>query len=949
MWVCSMYTHCTLVCICICVCAFIPDHILTCSSPSLPSPPLLFAGTKVNTAAFEGGRDPFKDAMDTLDDVLQSLAPMPIACAPREDPYASSSDDESAVAKTTRKKRSPSPLTDNTKRAAVKKEVTENGGTFTFSVDDELESPPPSDDEETFMDPLLDFDQQDSSFAFVSGGVSGKKAGTEGKDFSLEDFTSLVQGIAKSTQEKSAAKEEEQKRSKNMKDREREAELERARVKDKQTKEKEAKKKPAQPKEDSPAMVTTEVVFEPSFVKKKHARVAPPPPKKVTPPVSPTTKNEPKATPNSVTMDIERQREQKASPALEAVPKRESTKLASEEKKGGGGGYELPNGSDRRSASVEQTDFFPKDADDEPPYATVDQLVLGSDGTFVAKSDPFDPDYSTIPDLVVLEERPTAYEPPYASILELTTGNSLGTSPTMLPADDEAKSPSPQSGSQSPDVDEVPPLVIEDHPYSRVNKQAKQNKGKASQVSAPTPDAPSFAQVNKEKKDRDGELDDDPPYARVGKPKEKGDPSVDHKVDPPYAQVKKQKQNGDKPVKREDDPPYSQVKAQMEKGAEQPLEQADDPPYTQVKKQKKRDVEQPVEEADDPPYTRVKKQMKRDVEQPVEETNDPPYARVKKQTRHSKEKHTHADTATTSGLPDLADLGEMSATQDIPKSLRSGRDRRAKSPTSPPSGQSPEGVAAKPTSPVRKAPPLPAARNAGSGDDENPYSEISELILPLSQLGIQANASNSPKEEKAESFRLGTFTDSASASIERGKQFPRPTLPSEPEKRQQSSPHAVPSRQAPPVPKQHQTVAKTQSVGLSIAKQPKRFWKRLSVGDKGSKDDDGQVMLKGFQSHSDKPPAAIPETPQNTDSSKTATSADSEAPSVPPYRPSSPDTFPLSNRKGYVAQQQEGKALQPSSASDVKLKKKGGSGTGLTSQQLKAMRRLSIQGQSVSL
>ena len=139
-------------------------------------------------------------------------------------------------------------------------------------------------------------------------------------------------------------------------------------------------------------------------------------------------------------------------------------------------------------------------------------------------------------------------------------------------------------------------------------------------------------------------------------------------------------------------------------------------------------------------------------------------------------------------------------------------------------------------------------------------------------------------------------------------------------------------------------------VEQSIAKQPKRFWKRLSIGDKSGKGDNDQVMLKGFQSHSEKPPSSIPEAvQQDPSSSKAATHLDSEAPAVPPYKPSSPDSFPLSNQKGYVAQQQEGKAPQSGSASNVELVKKGGGGTGLTSQQLKAMRRLSIQGQSVSL
>ena len=899
--------------------------------------------------------------MDTLDDVLQSLGPMPIAQAPREDPYGSSSDDESAAARKTRKKRSPSPLTDNTKRAVVKKEATDNGGTFTFSVDDELESPPPSDDEEAFMDPLLDFDQQDSSFALVSGASSGKVAGTEVKDFTLEDFTSLVQGIAKSTQEKMAAKEREQARLKGTKGREGGTEFGREKVKDRPIKE----MGPAQPKKDPPELVATEAVFEPSFVKKKHARIAPPPPKKVTSLVSPTTKNELKSTPTSVTVDSVVW-ERKASPPLETLPKGDHPKLVSEEKKGGGGGYELPNGNEHGNTSVEQTDSSPTDADNEPPYATVDQLMLGSDGAFVTKRDTFDPNYSTIPDLVVMEERPAVQEPPYASILELTAGTSLGTSPTMLPSDDGTRSPSPRSGSQSPDVDEIPPQTLDDHPYSRVIKGTKQYKKKSSQVSAHTHEDPSLAQVKEGRKERG----DDPPYARVRKLKETGNQLVDPKDDPPYARVKKQKRKDDKSLqhaadhpntgvtaqtewgaepslhKQDEDPPYARIKKQKQSGS-QPMKHEADPPYASVMMLEEEAAEETSEHDDDPPYARIKRQNERDVEQPAEQANDPPYARVKKQMRHSKERHTHADATATGGLQDLADAEESSSSHDVSKPRRDGRGRRAKSPTSPHSSQSPEVMATKPTSPVRKAPPLPPARKTKFGDDENPYSEISELILPLSQLGVQATATSKLKEEQ-EAVGLGTFSDSVSAGIERGRQ--RSSQPTEPAKRQRSPPPSVPTRQAPAVPKQHQAVAKTQSVEQSIAKQPKRFWKRLSIGDKSGKGDNDQVMLKGFQSHSEKPPSSIPEAvQQDPSSSKAATHLDSEAPAVPPYKPSSPDSFPLSNRKGYVAQQQEGKALQSGSASNVELAKKGGGGTGLTSQQLKAMRRLSIQGQSVSL
>ena len=882
--------------------------------------------------------------MDTLDDVLQSLGPMPIAKAPREDPYASSDDDELAATRATRKKRSPSPLTDNNKRAPVRKEAAQNGGTFTFSVDDELESPPPSDDEEAFMDPLLDFEQQDSSFAFVSGGSSGKVAGTQVKDFTLEDFTNLVQGIAKSTQEKMAAKEKEQARIKNTKG---EAESGRAREKDKQLKEKEVKEKPEERKKEPPVMVATEVVFEPSFVKKKHARVAPPPPKKVTPPVSPTTKDDMKATPTSVTMDTVVQR-QKASPPLETVAKRESLNLVREEKNQGKEGWELPDGNERRSASVEQTDFSPRGSDEEPPYATVNQLMLRSEGTFVSKGDALDPNYSTIPDLGMLEERPITYEPPYASILELTGGTSLGTAPTMIPADDEARSLSPRSGSQSPDTDEIPPQVLDDHPYSRVNKGARQHKGK---VSAHAREEPSFAQVKEEK--MESRVDQgDPPYARVHKLKEEDDQLVGLKEDPPYAQVKKQKHYGDQPMKHGLDPLGTGVETQREKHAERAVERHDDPPYARVKKQNRsgnqtmkgtvdppyaavkaqwEEAEQSQEQDDDSPYSRIKELKEMDVEQPMEQSNDPPYAKVKKQSRQGKEKHAHAGATTTHLV-------------EVPKPHHVERRKRTESPTSPSSSQSPEREAAKPISPVRKAPPLPPARKTGFGDDEDPYSEVSELILPLSELGIQTTTSNRPKEN--EQAVLGTYSDRVSAGIEREKQRNfHPTVPTEPARRQRSPPPpALPARNAPAVPKQHQTGAKTQNMEQSITKQSRRFWKRLSVGDKGGKGDEDQVMLKGFHSHSDKPASVIlVAEKQDTSGSKVAASLESEVPAVPPYRPSSPDSFPLSNRKGYVDQQQKG------SASNVGLRKKGGSGTGLTSQQLKAMRRLSIQGQSVSL
>ena len=886
--------------------------------------------------------------MDTLDDVLQSLGPMPIAKAPREDPYASSDDDESAAARATRKKRTPSPLTDNNKRAAVKKEATENGGTFTFSVDDELESPPPSDDEEAFMDPLLDFDQQDSSFAFVSGGGSGKVTGTQVKDFTLEDFTNLVQGIAKSTQEKMAAKEKEQARIKNAKG---EAESGRAREKDKQLKEKEVKKKPEEHKKEPPVMVATEVVFEPSFVKKKHARVAPPPPKKVTPPVSPTTKDDTKGTPTSVTRDTVVQ-VQKASPPVETVAKRESPNLVREERNQGKEGWELPDGNEHKSASIEQTDFSPRGSDDEPPYATVNQLMLGSEGMFVSQSDTLDPNYSTIPALMVLEERPIAHEPPYASILELTTGTYHGTAPTMIPADDEARSLSPRSGSQSPDTDEIPPQVLDDHPYSRVNKGARQHKGKVFSVSAHAREEPSFAKVKEEK--MESWVDQgDPPYARVHELKEEDDQLVGLKEDPPYAQVKKQKRYGDQPMKhgpdpldtgaetgrekhaeralkRHDDPPYARVKKQNRSGNLTKKGRPSDPPYTAVKAQGE-EAEQPREQDDDPPYARIKELKEMHVEQPMEQSNDLPYAQVKKQRRQGKEKHAHADAATTDVV-------------EVPKPHHVEHPKRSESPISPSGSQSPEGVAGRPISPVRTAPPLPPARKTGFGDDENPYSEISELIVPLSQLGIQTTTSTRPKEN--EQALLGTCSGSVSAGIEREKQRNfHPTVPTEPAKRQRSPPPpAVPARKAPGVPKQHQTVAKTQNVEQSITKQPRRFWKRLSVGDKGSKGDEDQVMLKGFHSHSDKPASVIlAAEKQNTSDSKVAASLESEVPAVPPYMPSSPDSFPLSNRKDYVDQQHKG------SAYNVGLRKMGGSGTGLTSQQLKAMRRLSIQGQSVSM
>ena len=912
-----------------------------------PPPFLQHKGTHVNTAAFEGGRDPFRDAMDTLDDVLQTLGPMPIARAPREDPYASSSDDESATARITHKKRSPSPLTENTKRAAVKKEVSENGGTFTFSVDDELESPPPSDEEEAFVDPLLDFDQQDSSFAFVSGGK--RKGSADPKEFTLEDFTSLVQGIAKSTQEKLAAKEKEKAKSSSMKDREREAELEKARVKDKKAKEEVIKEKPGQPKKDPPVLVATEAVFEPSFVKKKHARVAPPPPKKFTPPVSPTTVSESKTTPTSTTMDINQ--EKKMRRPRETTPKREP---ASEEKEEERVGHELLNGRDPESEAVEQTDGFPYDTVNDPPYATVQDVVLrADDGTFVAKSDSFDPNYSAIPDLVMMEERLTSSDPPYASILELTAGTSPGTFPVMPPSEHETKSPSPQSDGQDADVDEATPMVVDDHPYSRVKKQSKRHSGKAIQVSAHTQEDHSLVQAEEEKERRQGtvkpvEQDDLPAFAQVDEPMKRDEQTVEHRDDPPYARVKKQKHSDEQPVKSEGGgPQYVRVRKQKEKGVEQSPEQDSGPPSARVKKQKEKGVEQSLEQDSGPPSARVKKQKEKDFEQAVEQSDDPPYTRVKKHRRHSKEKQRRSGPSATSDPPDLVDPGKTSPTQDAPKPHHSGRDRRLDSPSSPSSDQSPERISSKPTSPVRKAPPLPPARKVSHGDDENPYSEISELILPLSQLGIQATSTSGAKDEEPWPQQSRTPSDSPSGEIEGKKQeVPPPVVLGEPEKRKPSL--TLPSRQAPAAPKAQETGAKTQSSEQTIAKQPKRFWKRLSVGDKGSKGDSGQVMLKGFQSHADKPPSALSETKQESDDSKAAAMKDTEAPAIPPYMPSSPDSFPLSNRRGYVVQQQGGKGKKSGGTPEVTAQK-GGSEKGLTSQQLKAMRRLSIQGQSVSV
>ena len=48
---------------------------------------------KINTSMFERGQNPFPDALTSVNDLLNTLGPMPLGKAPREDPYTSSDDE----------------------------------------------------------------------------------------------------------------------------------------------------------------------------------------------------------------------------------------------------------------------------------------------------------------------------------------------------------------------------------------------------------------------------------------------------------------------------------------------------------------------------------------------------------------------------------------------------------------------------------------------------------------------------------------------------------------------------------------------------------------------------------------------------------------------------------------------------------------------------------------